>query len=55
MLGGADPMGMVVDQPRNDGAPGKIDDPRLWPPQRLDLARTADFDDALAPERKRLW
>ena len=29
VLGGADPMGVVVDQSRDDGAAGEVDDPRL--------------------------
>jgi hypothetical protein len=54
VLGRANPMGMVVDQSRDDGAASEVDDPRLRTFERLDLGRGADLEDALAPDGERL-
>ena len=54
VLGGAHPMGVVVDQARNDGAAGEIDHARRGALERLDLGRGPDLDDALTADGERL-
>ncbi len=54
VLGGAHPMGVVVDQARDDGAAGEVDHPRLRSLERFDLGRRADLDDAAAADGERL-
>ena len=54
VFGRADPMGVVVDQSRDDGTAGQVDDPRLRTLERLDVGRGADLEDALALDGERL-
>ena len=54
VLGGADPMRVIVDEAGNDGAAGEIDDTRRRSAQRLEIGGRADLDDALSADGERL-
>ena len=54
VFGRADPMGMVVDQARDDGAPAEVDHAGLRTLELVDIGTGADRDDAPAADRQRL-
>jgi len=54
VFGGAHVMRVVIDQPRDDGAPIEIHHARERPLVRLDLGVAADRQDAFALDRQRL-
>ena len=52
VFGGAHPVGMVVDQAGDDGAPAEIDHLCCRTFERVDFGRIADFDDTRAANRE---
>ncbi len=54
VFGGANPVGVIVDEAGDDGASREIYGPRLRTSELIDIRIGADRDDALAADRQRL-